>query len=339
VRDVALGELHTPFDCSWELELSTAGRHLLWRVQTARSRDTTGAADQPRFGRRSGRADLLEEAIQDLDSNEYIVKRSPDEFLYLNKSITQLTKAISSISLLDDLNDLKLFFWRINISHADAVGTTPVPITAEGVDAALEGFTKTGSDSDILRLALMFQEKVPKHFDLLKDRFRETFPTVEDIRIDVVKASLNNTSVTSELAALIKEKGTKGWIPLHLISTGMRRSLILLFEIGLLPDTVFLLDDFENGLGVNCIDQVTDFILDPPLDDRIKSGNVQQIIVTSHHPYIINHIPMENWRVVTRHGSVVRAVAPEDIPGLRGDSRHEAFLRLLNTGEYRHGIS
>jgi hypothetical protein len=39
---------------------------------------------------------------------------------------------------------------------------------------------------------------------------------------------------------------------------------------------------------------------------------------------------MSTWRVVQRHGSVVRLLPAQEVPRLRGGSRLDAFTRLLN---------
>ncbi len=92
--------------------------------------------------------------------------------------------------------------------------------------------------------------------------------------------------------------------------------------------TVILIDEFENSLGVNCINVLSDLLS--------ESRNLQ-FIITSHHPYIINKVGMEHWKIVTRKGGVVTAKDAKDF-GL-GKSRHEAFMQLINLDEYNEGIS
>ncbi|MBR1728361.1 MAG: ATP-binding protein [Selenomonadaceae bacterium] len=43
--------------------------------------------------------------------------------------------------------------------------------------------------------------------------------------------------------------------------------------------TVILLDELKNGLGVNCLDEITDYICEKSYDSNT------QFILTSHHPY------------------------------------------------------
>ncbi|MGK7938886.1 MAG: AAA family ATPase, partial [Crocosphaera sp.] len=93
-------------------------------------------------------------------------------------------------------------------------------------------------------------------------------------------------------------------------------------------DSLILIDEFENSLGVNCIDSVTDLICD--------NRNLQ-FIITSHHPYIINNISPGYWKIVTRKGGEVNVKTAEDfhIPS----SREKAFLKLINVLEdYSEGL-
>jgi ABC-type bacteriocin/lantibiotic exporter with double-glycine peptidase domain len=109
----------------------------------------------------------------------------------------------------------------------------------------------------------------------------------------------------------------------------MLKTLNILAEIALSSnETVLLIDEFENSLGVNCIDIVSDNLLN-------SDGNIQYII-TSHHPYIINKIDMKYWKIVTRKGSIIETknISDLDLP----KSRHEAFKQLLNLKEFRYGI-
>jgi len=109
----------------------------------------------------------------------------------------------------------------------------------------------------------------------------------------------------------------------------MLKTFMLISELYLsVEGIVILIDEFENSLGVNCINIISDLIL----------GNRKlQFIITSHHPYIINKVGMEHWKIVTRKGGVVTAKDAKDF-GL-GKSRHEAFMQLINLDEYNEGIS
>jgi len=104
-----------------------------------------------------------------------------------------------------------------------------------------------------------------------------------------------------------------------------------LIELALAPDgTVVLIDEIENSLGLNCLPQLSEYFLERSRD--------LQFIITSHHPYIINAIPPEQWRVVTREGSEVTVRDRSSIIGLQTLSAQDSFTLLTNLDEYREGI-
>lgn len=177
-------------------------------------------------------------------------------------------------------------------------------------------------DSRLL-LKFFLSEKYAKGiFEKIAANFKDIFPQVEDLRFQLLK--------DKDIYELqIKERGTD-WIPLHEISSGMFKTLMHLVEIKLMADgSVILIDEFENSLGVNCIDAVADTLLNP--------GRKLQYIITSHHPYIINNIDMKYWKVVMRKGSNVFSKNADELK--LGKSKHEAFKQLLNLEEFSEGIS
>lgn len=162
-------------------------------------------------------------------------------------------------------------------------------------------------------------------FEIIKNLFKEIFPLVEDI--DFSNERFFNGTFYPILK--IKEKEVDAWILQHEISSGMFRTLSQITVLTLAQDgDVILIDEFENGLGVNCIDKLAEQILDPENDI--------QIIITSHHPYIINNIPFRKWKIVTRNASDVKVLNASDLK-IGEHSRHEAFLQLVQTKEFQTG--
>ncbi|HWQ31273.1 MAG TPA: AAA family ATPase [Blastocatellia bacterium] len=187
----------------------------------------------------------------------------------------------------------------------------------------------------LLVKAYILQKNFPQIDRKLKEEYCEMFGTVSEIRIGTFeemmpRAISANTSLNGYITLGIKEKGVDEWILGHLISNGMLRVLIYLFELEMLPaDTVLLIDEFEDGLGVNCLSGVTDILL-RHID--------KQFILTSHHPYVINNIPWRYWKLVTRHGSEVTVKDATSIPALNTASSLEKFTQLLNLEEYEEAI-
>jgi len=159
-------------------------------------------------------------------------------------------------------------------------------------------------------------------FEEIVEDFKDIFPQMEDVRFKLLE-----DNDVYELQ--IKERGT-AWISMSEISSGMFKTLLHLAEIKLMADGfVILIDEFENSLGVNCIDTVA--------GDLLKPGRNLQYIITSHHPYIINNIDMKYWKVVMRDGTKVSTKTADELK--LGKSKHQAFKQLLNLEEFTGGIS
>lgn len=83
------------------------------------------------------------------------------------------------------------------------------------------------------------------------------------------------------------------------ISNGMLKTIYYIVELFTMSeDSLVLIDEFENGLGVNCIDLLSELML--------SERNDLQFIITSHHPKIINAIDKDKWRIIDREGSIVK---------------------------------
>jgi hypothetical protein len=175
-----------------------------------------------------------------------------------------------------------------------------------------------------VKLAVV-QRNEPERFQQIVDDFRDIFPSVESISLDQW-ASDDRPGTRLELR--FREKGIEGFIEQQAMSQGMRRTLMHLARLALWPDgTVLLIDEFENGLGVNCIDSVARGLL--------SNSSRLQFIATSHHPYIINQIPMDRWKILAREGGRIEAFTAEQLH--LGRSKHTAFTQLTNSKVFRTG--
>ncbi|MBL7785922.1 MAG: ATP-binding protein [Chitinophagales bacterium] len=164
----------------------------------------------------------------------------------------------------------------------------------------------------------------------IKQRFSDIFPQVEDIKIAPLETKDKEMPdfLKDYPFIQIKEKGVKDWISQNRISSGMFRSLMQLSELYLCSEgTIFLIDEFENSLGINCINEIT--------HDILASRRQLQFILTSHHPYIIDTIGFNNWKLVTRNAGIIKT---HDISKFNiGKSKHSAFMQLLQLEEYQTG--
>ena len=153
-------------------------------------------------------------------------------------------------------------------------------------------------------------------FDLVKELFIE----IEDI--DVEEDTAREMYLVS-----IKVYGKK--LLQQDISNGMLKTIYYIVELYTMSkDSLVLIDEFENGLGVNCIDILSELML--------SERNDLQFIITSHHPKIINAIDMDKWRIIDRDRSVVKNSGSSNY-GI-GNSQHDAYFNLINRWEFEGKI-
>lgn len=161
-----------------------------------------------------------------------------------------------------------------------------------------------------------YEELYVKIFDAVKELFME----IEDI--DVIE----ETSSELYLVA-IKVYGKE--LLQNDISNGMLKAIYYIVELFTMSeDSLVLIDEFENGLGVNCIDVLADMML-TERDDL-------QFIVTSHHPKIINQISEYKWKIIDRNVNVIMN-SDSSAYGI-GNSQHDAYFNLINRWEFEGKI-
>lgn len=163
----------------------------------------------------------------------------------------------------------------------------------------------------------------PKKYSLLVATYKSIFPSVGDIRI----RNLSGHSKSFIPFAEIKEHLVDEWIPLIHVSSGMQKVIVLMCDILNLPDeSIFLIDEYENSLGINAIGFLPDFIS--------ANSEKNQFIITTHHPNLINNIDIGNWYLFSRTGSHVKIEHGEALISRFGKSRHTNFAKLLNDPAY-----
>jgi hypothetical protein len=268
-------------------------------------------------------------------NGKILIERDDKEIKFKNQSLPKLSPFQSAVAILseeEDISPVQNSFNKIiysdQSSSVDAVHVIKyTPLARKYSSLGLDDLQESNFPIQI-KLALAYNH-FPEIFNQIKDNFIEIFNQVEDIKLEPYEdEDLPNVLIEYPFVS-IKEKGVNNWIHQNKISSGMFRTLMHISEIYLsADDTLILIDEFENSLGVNCIDVLTELLL----EDRKL-----QFIITSHHPYIINKVGMDHWKIVTRKGGVVTAKDAKDF-GL-GKSRHEAFMQLINLDEYNEGIS
>lgn len=264
-------------------------------------------------------------------AGEEIFVRDFGQLNYHGVPTVKLDQTQSAVELLkeqDDIAPINRAFKKISWLHLESAGFPSMIPHQDDINAplALKDIKEHGMFTPIDKLFLV-QKNDPELFDFIKEIFIDIFPLVEDIDFEIT--ALYKDKVLPLLK--IKERNVETWIYMPDISAGMCRTLSQIVALALADDgDVILIDEFENGLGINCIDRLADMAKDPDVS--------VQIIMTSHHPYIINAIPLNDWRIVSRSGSVVTVHTAGELR-IGTHSRHDAFMQLMQTSAYRTGQS
>lgn len=269
-------------------------------------------------------------------NNELIIERDKENIILKGVPTPKLSPFQSVVEMLSYeslLSPIKAEFKKLFYDDQSKISNEGYGIPAATYDKFLSEHNSLESIREdslpiALKLALVYQNQ-PTVFNEIKEQFIEIFPHVEDIKIEPVQ-EVNPRFYGFMFPIQIKERGVDIWIHQRRISSGMRRSLLHLSQLYLLPaDSVVLIDEFENSLGVNCIDSLTRNLL--------QKGRGLQFIITSHHPYIINNIGTEHWKIVVRKGGVVNVIDAKEFK--LGKTKHSAFIELIQLEQYTDGIS
>lgn len=269
-------------------------------------------------------------------NNELLVDRQKDKIVFRGTETIKLTREKSLLNHLEEdfINEMKEEIGKIQLSdHSDSL-KEPFKINLFNANSLARRYNTLNkirqSDLDIRVKLFLAYKSEKKTFSKIRDRFIDIFPQVEDVKVAPIEVEDDDIPVFMKEYPFIqiKEVGVPKWVRQNRISSGMFRSLIHISELYLSTEgTLFLIDEFENSLGINCIDELT--------TDILQSRRELQFVLTSHHPYIINSISFRNWKLVTRTEGVVKTRDASDLN--LGRSRHDAFMQLLQLEEYQTG--
>ena len=332
---VAKGKKSKLDDAEWIINFSHLGSDYRWELKALNSIDETfpSEAEQSEI--------LYENLVEVKDSSEIaIFRRSSTESSLNNEKLPKLKKTESAIALLSEEESVAPVaeaFKRFMFNETPQQAFISVPFDPNNL-RMIKGFNKkyrtfqelkeVSVNAPTVFKAYFLQRLFPDEFKKVQDAYIEIFPNVEEIRVEVKPGSGNQYRLLFE----IKENGLDNWISQSRMSSGMFRTLIYLIEILLAPEeSVIIIDEFENSLGINCMPELTEFILE-------RSPELQ-FILTSHHPYIINSIPWTNWQVISRVGNNITARKTTDIPELETASSLDKFTQLIDLLEFEGEVS
>ena len=182
--------------------------------------------------------------------------------------------------------------------------------------------------------ALMFilEKYFPKKFKLIAEQFKTIFPKIESMYTKVAGEHYGIQDVGSASILLLKERGIKSPISLSEISSGMQKVLLILADVITSPkDTLYLIDEYENSLGINAINFLPVFLT--------EFGEGRQFMLTTHHPMLINAIPVSSWFVFHREGVHITVKHGSELEERYGKSKQQRFTQLLNDPFYSGGVN
>ena len=269
-------------------------------------------------------------------NSELVVRRDDSGVFFGEEETIKLTREKSLLNHLEEdfVNEMKEELEKIYLNdYTDSI-REPSKINPFNINKLSKKYNsiKNIRESSLgirIKLYLAYHNAIPV-FNKIKERFIDIFPQVEDVKIAPIDFEGDDLPLFLQEYHFIqiKESGVPKWIPQNRISSGMFRTLTHIGELYLSAEgTLFLIDEFENSLGINCIDELT--------SDIMQSRRDLQFILTSHHPYIINAINFKHWKLVTRNGGVVRTHNAEKFN--LGKSKHDAFMQLLQLEEFQTG--
>jgi predicted ATPase len=258
-----------------------------------------------------------------------LIERKDSEIFFNGSKTPKLSPFESVIELLkqeEQVAPIQKSLDKIILAHfgnTDTAWRLPVSIFKKFEKAPLSILQESGLPVPV-KLSILYRT-IPEEFNKIKEAFISIFPSVSDIKVETIKDDDIPIALSKLLkdatTISIKEKGVEAWI--ENVSSGMLKTLMYISELYLAPEnSVILIDEFENSLGVNCLDSVTELVL---------NHTKQQFIITSHHPYIINNISPAYWKIVTRKAGLVTVKKPADFH--ISESRQKAFIDLINVLE------
>ena len=285
-------------------------------------------------------AELLEEKV--LLNGRVLLKKSDGNIVYDGINLPSLDKYKSLIYLLRDdskITEIHKAIGSIIIVDSNSrlyaePNATPI------LNSALNKKIKKENSSEkalINKLSAMHNEMNCReriYYACIYDKqkfsdfefcFSNIFPEVKLITPKVVTAVVDPENGVEKKLILINLELENGTIVKQFhISSGMFKSMMILSELFFgNSDSPIIIDEVENSLGINCL---------PDILNELKISD-NQVIITTHHPRIINNVEPNSWKIISRNGSNIIANEAEQF--INSTSHHDKFIQLINSAIYR----
>lgn len=289
-----------------------------------------------------GQKIVNKEKLENLSDGKTLVIRSGNKLEWKNETLPKIGKDVSSIYLFREEDDIAPIYYGFKrviarrfsldalssnfnfnfISHDRANKI----IEKKNLQALLDDDINFHTRISLLKIIDL------KKYEIATGLFKEVFPFIESFEIAPLNKILDTMPVqVNAVSFMIKEKDIASYIPVNDISSGMQKIFLLILDIIILDeDGILLIDEYENSLGINAINYLPELIL--------SITNKCQFIITSHHPYIINSIPIESWFVFHRKGHKISIKSGAEFKEKYGKSKQQKFVQLINDKFYLDGI-
>lgn len=314
----------------WDITFKHDNVTYRWTLETERMKDDEVAIIQDNIWKIQEGRDIP------------IVKRDRTSFIFNDREVPKLSSKENSVWLLKEEELIKpIYDGFSNIMQRRFFGDELIKISGyqtiplnfiEKMKKERSLKTLFQADFNLSGTLYFLSEYYKDIFNKICTLYKSIFPFITETTLLDIKDLNKNIAVPGPMPIFcIKEKGVNKWIPILEISSGMQKVLLILTDIVVFPEGgIYLIDEYENSLGINAIDFFPSFILEVEKDI--------QFIVTSHHPYIINEIPVKNWYVFHRKGTEVVIKHGSELAERFGKSKQKAFIKLINDSFYTEGV-
>jgi len=282
------------------------------------------------------------EELTDNRTKEQLLRRDRDKMFWRDKEIPKLAKNISTIAMLKEeekIQEIYDGFRRIvarrffgdELNQNFMFGTMS-PGTMKSIIDKKDTQSLLNEPFDFHNKMNLLKMIDPEMFSKISDLYKKAFPYITETSIQSLAQTFKSVPMVLETPVFcIKEKEISKWIPVNDISSGMQKIFLLILDLFLIKDSgILLIDEYENSLGINAINFLPDLIY--TISDKC------QFIITSHHPYIINAIPIEDWHVFHRRGLTVNVKSGRELKEKYKASKQEQFVQLINDPFYTGGV-
>jgi predicted ATPase len=313
----------------WAIELIIGEVKYRWEVRTVEI---------------DGQQLVVYEKLTSIDKEEAaadLIVREDEKFEYKGTNLPKLSRNSTGVYLLREEDEiqriyqgfqkiLKREFYGDELRQNCNYGSIP--------DSILKKMEKKRNLDVIFQSKLDLNAKLfllERHFNdiylQIVDRFKSVFPSIETCSVSELSSVIKHvSSARSTPVFTIKEKRVDKVLGLQDLSSGMQKVLLLITDIYTVPDGgIYLIDEYENSLGVNAINFFPSFMQ--------ETSQANQFIITSHHPYLINNIPVKEWYVFHREGSDVKVKYGAELEERFGKSKQQAFVKLINDSFFLEG--